>query len=385
MGGVSRNKTRMVIIIFLFTTIVYFLTSAGNTAYNHFTLLADAFLKGHLYIEGIMPWLEKVPLDATKFYVVNPPIPAVISLPFVFLFGKNFPQQYIAHLVGAAITAILFLITIKITKNIKKAIYIALLVGFGNIIWFLSSVGSIWYLGQITGILFLTIAVYEYYGKNRPILIGVLLFFACMSRIQLLLSIPFFILPVIKNKKYILKMLLGISPFFIFYPLYNYLRFGNIFQAGYTLIPGITTEPWFSKGPFHYSYIPNHLKAIFTSLPQISTDFPFVKPTLSGLPIWLTTPAFIYAFKNKIRDIKTLAIWVGIIGIAIVNFSYGSIGIAQFGYRYAVDFYPLLFLLIIHSIKDSNLRWHHWLLLSVSIVVNTWGVLWINKFGWVSF
>ena len=153
------DKTGLVVLLLgLGIFIVYLFTSAGNTPFNHFTLLADSFLKGHLHIEGNYPWLEKVPIDDNKFYVVNPPMPALLAIPFVFFFGKGFPQQYIAHLIGICISIITFYISLRIKKSLRLAVWSSLLVGLGSIIFYMSSVGSMWYLGQITGVFFMSLS-----------------------------------------------------------------------------------------------------------------------------------------------------------------------------------------------------------------------------------
>jgi len=95
----------------------------------------------------------------------------------------------------------------------------------------------------------------------------------------------------------------------------------------------------------------------------------------------MTTPAFIFAIKSP-RDKITLACWSAIIPIALLIMSHGGTGFSQFGYRYAMDFYPFLLILTARGI-GINLRWHHRLLIGISIVVNLLGVLWINKLaGW---
>jgi uncharacterized membrane protein len=124
---------------------------------------------------------------------------------------------------------------------------------------------------------------------------------------------------------------------------------------------------------------------MFLKLPIILKDFPFIKPSWAGMAIWITTPAFIYALGARLKDKINILSWISILSVGLVNFSYGSTGFSQFGYRYAVDFYPFLILLTIRGVSKTGLKWHHWLLLFVSIMVNLWGVLWINKFGWVSF
>jgi hypothetical protein len=32
----------------------------------------------------------------------------------------------------------------------------------------------------------------------------------------------------------------------------------------------------------------------------------------------------------------------------------------------------------------ANIKWHQKLLITIGILVNLWGVLWIYKFGWVT-
>jgi len=102
------------------------------------------------------------------------------------------------------------------------------------------------------------------------------------------------------------------------------------------------------------------------------------------MAIWLTTPAFIFAlfytfyhFKEKI----TLACWSAILPIAILVMSHGGTGFTQFGYRYATDFYPFLFLLTFLGMK--NLKPYHKFFIIIGVLVNLWGVISINKFGFV--
>src|SRR5437899_10469329 len=58
------------------------------------------------------------------------------------------------------------------------------------------------------------------------------------------------------------------------------------------------------------------------------------------------------------RDKLVIACWAAIIPIALTNFSFAATGWTQFGYRYAMDFYPFLLLLVIRAIGNS-IKWHH--------------------------
>jgi len=315
-------------------------------------------------------------------------MPAFLTTPFVFLFRANFQQQYLAHLIGAVIVVLTILLVLKIKKKNGLAIWSGILIGFSSIIWYLSSVGSVWYLGQITAVLFLLLALIESFGKKRPIIVGLLISMALLSRLQILPSILLFAY-LIRNKldkKNLVGFFAGLSVFVLIYGTYNFLRFGNVFETGYTLIPGILKEPWFEHGQFSLLNIPNHLKIFLAGMPKFSNNIPFVYPSWAGLAIWITTPAFIFSLFSPIKNKVNQLSWAVIVLVALINFSYGSTGFSQFGYRYAVDFYPFLTLLTINGVVNQNgPKWFHWTLLVLGIIVNLWGVLWINKFGWVSF
>ncbi len=317
-------------------------------------------------------------------------MPAILALPFVSIFGQKFQQQYLAHLLGAGIVVLTILLSWQIKKNLKLAVWSGLLIGFGSIVWFLSSVGSSWYLGQITAAFFLTAALVEALGKKRQFLVGVFLGVAYLSRIHTILSLPLF-LYLLKGRNWFknyFKLGLGILPFVFFNFYYNFVRFGSIFDKGYFLLPAILNEtnaPWFVKGVVNVSYIPNNLKLAFWSFPKILNYFPYIQPSWAGLAIWITTPAFVYALFAPIKETVVKFSWFAIIPIFLVVLSHGGTGSVQFGYRFAVDFYPILTFLTIKSVARTGLKWHHWVLLLTGILVNLWGVIWINKFGWVSF
>lgn len=382
---------KIVAAFFIFSFIVYLATSAGKTPFDYFTRLGASFLQGKIYLDQKPPWLsELIPAGTDKYYVPYPPMPAILSMPFVFIFGSKFEQQTLSQLLGAGIVALTMLISWTIKKDEKILIWVGLLTSLGNIMWFLSATGSSWYLGQISSAFFLTFALYESLNKRRPFLTGLFIGAAYLSRINTVISLPVFLyLLYDKNwfKKYFL-MGLGIAPFIIFDFAYNFLRFGTIFDAAYFILPKVLNEtqaPWFIHGVANIVYIPNNLQAAFWSFPVFLNHPPYIEPSWAALAIWITTPVFIYAFFSPIKERLTKFLWLAVLSVFAIVATHGGTGWAQFGYRFAVDFYPFLILLVIKSVAKTGVRWHHWLLLFLSILVNLWGVLWINKFGWVTF
>ena len=341
-------------------------------------------MHGKFYLSDNPYWLnELIPIN-NKFYVAYPPMPGILGIPFILVF-RHFEQQYLAHLLGAGIVALTGAVAYKIKKDIKLAIWSAILVGSSTIIWFMSSVGSAWYLGQLTAAFFMTAGILIAMGRKNALIAGIFVGAAYLSRLHTILALPIFLYFYHEKRSFknYARLAVGIAPFVLFNFFYNFSRFGVIWDKGYILIPGVLDEPWYRYGLFSIRYIPNHLKVIFGALPKFIQKPPFVIPSWEGLAIWATTPAFVYAFFNKIREPLVLTSWTCIGLIALVVFSHGATGWAQFGYRFAVDFYPILTLLTIKS-ASRGLRWHHWVLLILGILVNLWGVTWINKSGWIT-
>lgn len=383
------DMRKLVSIFFIATLVVYFITSPGKTPFDYFTRLADSFIEGKYYLNENPPWLsELIPVGENKYYVVYPPMPAFVSIPFRYIFGERFQQQYLAFLMGAGIVALTMSISWIFKKDKKQLIFIGLLTAFGNIIWFLSSVGSSWYLGQVSAAFFLTAAIYESFKRKRAILVGIFLGAAFMSRLHTILSFPLFMYLFFDKKSWFMnyfKIGIGAVPFLGFNFYYNFIRFGTIFDKAYLLIPGLLDEPWFKNGLFNIKYMPEGLKTMFLSLPRVSKEFPYLTPSWYGLSIFITSPILIFTLFSSLKDKLNLFTWLSILPIAILILSHGTTGFSQFGYRFAVDFYPLLFLLIIKYFSVNKIAKIHWLLLFFGILVNLWGVLCINKFGLVGY
>jgi len=399
----SLVKTRFYILVafvlFVLTFIVYYFTSEGHpTNYNNFVRLADAFLHGRLYLTEDIKWLELAVLDG-KYYIMPPPMPAILLLPFVAVFGLSTNQSLASIFLGSLNVSLVFLITREMTKNRSVQLWTTVMFGFGTIHWWLAATGWVWFFSLVTSNTFLLLAIYVTLRDGRPFLAGVLLGASYWSRLPTILSIPFFIVmysdkwlngcgdsSILKRLSFkpLLYLGFGAGIFVALNFVYNFLRFGTPLDVGYYSFPGILQEPWYQKGIFDITYIPRHLKVIFWGFPKIISEPPYIMPSWNGMAIWITTPAFIYALFAGIRSRLVLGCWISIVLIAFLDFMHGGWGFTQFGYRYALDFYPFLFLLTVKGIGDG-IKWHHKLLIIIGILVNLWGVLWINKFGWVGY
>lgn len=400
----SQLKKTLVVclLLFSFAFITYWATGEGHpTYYNYYVRLSDAFLQGRLYLTENPSWLnELVPNPSgSGYYVVYPPLPAVLMMPLVAIFGLETNQTLISVFIGSVTVVMAYIVAKDITtkaegsanKNQSKHIWAAIMLGFGSIFWCLASTGSVWFIAQVTSVFFLLWAIHEAYNKSRPIIMGLLVGASFWCRLPTILGIFFFAGLIISRQPHknwkakfqmafpsLIKLAIGAGIFVALDMIYNYVRFGTPFDVAYWMIPGILNEPWFNLGLFNLSYIPQNLVPFLFGLPNFTSTAPYMIIPMRGLAIWFTTPAFIFSIKSKIKDSITGLAWLAIILIAIIIFTKGLSGWG-FGYRYAVDFYPFLYILTLKGIGEK-IRWYHKLLIILGVIVNLWGVIVFNKY-----
>lgn len=379
------NPPAIAVLLFFITLTVYMISPQGNGKYwNYFVLLADAFLHGRLYLLDNPPWLNELVTWQGHYYVVLPPMPALLLLPFVAFLGTSFPQPVLSILIGSANVALSYIVFLNLLKKQHIALWMAILYGFGTIQWFHAQVGSAWYFAHIVTLFFLWLALRELVTSRRLLLVGFWIGCAFLSRLPTIFAVLFVIVYCreqffkrwIPNVKAFMLLGLGLAPLVILNFLYNYLRFGTIKDIGYTLLP-IFDEPWYRYGLISIQYIPIHLKEIFTALPKLQPHWPYVIPSQFAMAIWFTTPAFVLIPFARFRTKLALASLAGLVAVALPSLMHGGNGFTQFGYRHTLDYMPFLLLLTALGMRGKVTGWTK-LLVVASIVVNTWGVIMIS-------
>jgi len=379
---VLPNKWFQAACIAALVFIIYFVTSERSTAFDQYVRLADAFLHGRLYLVDAPSWLE-LARYGDKAFVIDPPAPALFLIPWVAIWGLNTNQVIVSIILGAVATGFFWVAATQIGWSFRFRISMTVLVAFGTNFWWAATDGSLWTLANVSAVFFLMAALVETTGKNRPLLVGLLVGLAGLSRLPVFLTFPFFAYAVTRTKSadirwsFIIRRLaffgLALGVMGAIYLVYNYGRFGTISDMGY-YASGYSSEPWFSKGRFDISYIPRHINAILFQGPVFSDEFPFFKPSSAGLGLFFTTPALLYIFRSNLKDRLVLAAVVGTLTAAAIWVLHGTTGWSQFGYRYSLDALPLL---IIMAASGMNYRLDRF---KVAIIVlccciNLWGVL----------
>jgi hypothetical protein len=93
------------------------------------------------------------------------------------------------------------------------------------------------------------------------------------------------------------------------------------------------------------------------------------------MSLLLTTPAIVYALRASQPRNFVWGAWVAVALLLIPLLTYYNTGWWQFGYRFSLDFMPIVILLIALGAGPHVSRVLR-LLIVVGVVINLWGVTW---------
>lgn len=369
------NKIYLLFFLFaaaLFTAVSFFEISTSQ----QFSELANSFLHGKTYfLDG--SYFNNRLRDNTPFmghyYWPLGPFPAVVLMPFVGLFGFfgfYFFQSYLNYFLVLGIAYLVFLLARKIKYSDLDAFFLSVAFVFGSVFFGVAPHSSSWYFAQTITVFLLFLAIWEYFGKKRHWLIGLFLGMVLLTRVTAAVAILFFALDILLKKSLsqkvkiekLAKLFVIPAICFLLLSTYNYVRFGDPLDQGYRaqiLFEQFDVDKE-EYGLFNIQYLP---RGIYYSLlampnPNINSDthnlaFPFVVADPWGMSIFVNSPFLLYLFFLKIKKkraklliITSYVIWFGIAASVFI-------GHKQFGFRYALDFMPLLFTAFMITYRDN--------------------------------
>lgn len=276
----------------------------------------------------------------------------------------------------------------------------ALLFGFGTVQWFHAANGAVWYFAHVVALMFLWLALLEVAGAGRLVIAGLCISAAYMARSPAICAAVFVIayfwerfIPQRDSSGHVdFRRTLtswfqfggGLSAGVLLIAAYNQLRFGDPLNSGNTLIPNFDQLTAFHHGLFSLRYVPQHLSEMFTRLPAVRSEWPFVIPRMYAMAVWFTTPAFLLIFSARFGTRLGFASLLAVLVTAVPILLHGASGFTQFGYRYTLDFTPFLVLLTASGI-GCVLNWWKKGLILASIAINLWGIVMINIYNITAF
>jgi hypothetical protein len=382
---------------FLYSHFAALIGWVNKTRYSYWNLLAGQFIQGKLYLEN-PPYNHDLTFYNGHWYVPPPPLPAILMMPLAYLVGgENISTSYLSMFFSAINGVLVYLILTQLNK--RKWIDISttgvfLLVNlflFGTPHLWVGISGREWFVSQILTVLFLALAVYAALRSWSAWLVGALIAIAITSRPNSLMTWPFVFaiaMQILKEtqgkvdlKQAIQWTLKTIPPIALAIGgllFYNYIRFGNFLDFGYTTINGdpdvvYNVQTW---GTFSTHFIWTNLQVMLFKLPWIhlGSRWP-IEPSSIGMSIFLTTPPLIYLFRRYPKQLWIIGAWAAVFFNVVLLILYHNTGSQQFGYRYILDFLvPLIALLAVGLGK--KIPWHFFLLVLASVAINLYGANW---------
>jgi hypothetical protein len=372
-------------------------------AYWH--LLAQAFLRGKLFLLETPLTTHDLTFYLGHWYLPPPPLPAIILMPYVFLVGSGNVNTVLYSLFFASINSmILFLILDQLRKRewIKlsqvDSLWLVALFAFGTPQWWLGTLGMEWFISQILAVTFLAWSVFCALKGWSPWLVGLSLGLAMASRPNLFVIWPLLLaiaIQIVQDGKsnhcklewkwlvkWIAESAIPVVVIVIGLLLYNYFRFDNPLDFGFININGSPSiiENVRKYGIYNIHFIPINLNVMLLKLPSIRPYSPFLFPSFEGMNIFVTTPALVYLFHKYEKKWWIIGAWVSVALSVILLSLYSNTGAAQFGYKYVLDFIvPLMMLLAAVLGKKSS--WIFRTLVLISVLINGFGVWWFIHFA----
>src|SRR6266540_1977727 len=122
---------------------IYFASSDLYSPFNQYERLSDAMLHGRLDIRNPPDYLElaRYPDGA---YVINPPAPAVLLLPFVAAWGLETNEVIVSMALGAAAAGLFWVATRQMGWDARLSIALTALMALGTNFWWASADGGMW-------------------------------------------------------------------------------------------------------------------------------------------------------------------------------------------------------------------------------------------------
>jgi hypothetical protein len=311
-----------------------------RSPYNAHVRQALAFLHGHVDI-GFSPGIEQVAVGG-RYYQLHPPLPAILMMPFVAIWGIDYNQTAFSLVVGAIDAALAWWLLGRLKLLLSSRIWLTVFFGAGTVMWFETLNGGSWDVSQTVAVGFTLAALGEVFGEARPGVIGLLAGLSALARNDLALEFPIFIgLCYVRRPNW--RELLWMAPGFalsgLVYVSLNELRFNSVFDLGQFL---------YSHGAptFSLVFLPQNLYTLLFMSPKLDTRFPFLHPISSGQALTFTSPAFLLAWRPSLTKITPLLLMLGAILAMTPSLFFNNNGGAQFGTRHYIHSFPFMLVLM---------------------------------------
>lgn len=391
----------LVLLCLIFTSIKVGINPFGSS-HNHFVYQAQSFLEGRLDIPHFTH--EDIIQVNGKYYIVYPPFPAILMMPFVAIFGLGFSDIFFVQVCSAVNAVLLFwlLETLRVSgrsrRTFQQNFALTLFYSFGTISFYLSLGGGMWFTAHIIAAT-CTLSSMLLAFRRRYALSSLCLGCAFLTRAPAVAGLPLLLYLFLEDQAPVKawtalrewarrvpwrKLGLALTPLLaalLLFLLRNTLAFGSPWQTGYPILIQ-QLYPEVHYGVFGPHYIWSDFVANFLNFPTFSFRDAFdISPKVDlldggiGLSVFATTPIFLFLFFTRNREPSALrkVLWLVVGLVVTATLLFHAAGWFQFGSRYLFEAYPYAFALL--ALSEIEFTWRFYLLGLVGVVVNLLGAV----------
>ena len=366
-------------------------TLAGGTllsanSYDSYALQAQNWLNGHIDISNgsSYSWLE-LAIFQGKYYVSFPPVPSLVSLPFVALMGMS-PANLLIAVYSLFSCGAVFQCIRHLGGNPQACVFWAVFFTFATNLTELSRNGGVWNQAQALNLTLCFLAMWCLFSnRNNLCLLLLALAVGCrpFSAVYLLAAGIYFLWQGrSKLHSTLFSLLPGIfSVLLVAFCMmaYNTARFGNPLEFGHNYLPEFTRSEY---GQFHLSYLLPNLLQLFR-LPTLNQQLMVEFPLFNGFLFFLVNPIFavwgIHLFRQWKQPEFYQTLCFSLLPFLLVLLAlcaHKTMGGWQFGARYTLDLLPAV-LAGIGFFQISKRSPHFWeqYLCTAGVIINIFGMI----------
>lgn len=305
---------------------------------------------------------------SSTWYVTFPPTPAAVMLPGVALLGLAFPDVLLTVLAGALIPVLLLRLLDRVRPgHPREHLWAALAWTLASPACFVAAHGSVWFTAQILGALFLILHIDAAWDARQPARAGLWLALAVGCRVSLAFAIPFFLLEWWRHghrPATLLRFLAPLATLGLAMAALNFLRFDDPLEFGHRYLDIRWQTRIQSIGMFSPHYLRRNLECMLWLLPQFT---PRLRWSIHGMGLIFATPWLLLLARARQRFPQRPGLALAALAVAVPVLLYQNSGQVQFSYRFALDFLPLLLVLLVLG-GGARGRWFPALVLLAAVI-----------------
>lgn len=333
----------------------------------------------------MIPVSEIAQTKAVTHYVSFPPFPAVVMLPAAMAGGRRGNDTLPTILCAALILPLAFATLRRLAaakqseRSVVDDLWLTAALAFGTVLYFAAVQGRVWFTAHVIGMLLALGYAWASIEARRPIVAGVCLGLAAITRTPMAFMFPLFLFEAWRMAgedwrglgRKVLTFAAPVVAIAVVACIYNFVRFDEPTEFGHSYLAVRQQAQIEAHGLFSYQYLARNLAVAFTLLPEFPDKGPWVQVSGHGLALWVTTPAFLLLLWPRVKVPIHRALWVTVALVAIPTFFYQNSGWVQFGYRFSLDY--TVFLVLLLAVGGRPLGWFTRGLIIAGIVINLFG------------